>query len=127
MPEHDNERTVDRELKALFDAVEDPEEMNATRFAQGVMKRIRRRERMRSLALGAGIVVAAFLAMPALVEFSSAFTSMDFNVTETARGALNQFAASASAYARSNTGMVTLATTAVLAVFVVPLLRWLAD
>ena len=127
MPEHDNERTVDQELKALFAAAEEPEEMNATQFAQGVMKRIRRRERLRSLALGAGIVLAAFLAMPALVEFSSAFGSMDFNVTESARGALNQFAASASAYARSNTGMVTLATTAVLAVFVVPLLRWLAD
>lgn len=127
MPGHDNERTVDQELKALFAAAEDPEEMNATQFAQGVMKRIRRRERTRALALGAGIAVASLLAMPALVEFSSAFSSMDFNVTESVRDALNQLAASASAYARSNTGMVTLTTTAALAVFVVPLLRWLAD
>ena len=127
MPEHDNERTIDQELKALFAAADAADEIDSPQFVQGVIKRVRRREWMRALALGAGIVLGSFLAMPALVEFSSAFSSIDFDMTEAIRGAANQLAASASAYARSMTGMVTLATTVVLAVFIVPLLRWLAD
>ena len=127
MPEHDNEQAMDQELKALFAPSREDDEIDTAQFVQGVMKRVRRRERMRWLMLGAGVVIGAFLAMPALLEFSYAFGSIDFNVTEAIHGALNELAASASAYAGSTGGLATLATAAVLAVFVVPLLRWLAD
>lgn len=127
MPTHDNEPAMDEKLKALFAAAGDPEDADAPQFLRGVMKRIHRRERLRWLILGASVVAGSFLAMPALLDLSSAFGSIDFNAAEAIRGALNELAASASAYARSATGLVTLATTAILAVVVVPLLCWLAD
>ena len=127
MPTHDNEPAMDEKLKALFAAAGDPEDTDAPQFLRGVMKRIHRRERLRWLILGASVVAGSFLAMPALLEFSAAFGTIDFNAAEAIRGALNELAASASAYARSAAGLATLATAAVLAVVVVPLLRWLAD
>ena len=127
MRETDNEQTMNRELSALFAATREPEEQDASRFVQDVMKRIRRRERTRFLVLSGSAVVLAGLAVPALVAFSSAFGGIDLNVLEEIRAALNQLAASASTYARSAAGTVTLATAAILAVTVVPLLRWLAD
>lgn len=79
MHKPENERAIDRELAALFAAAGDPPAED-TRFVGEVMKRIRRRERLRWLALTGSAALAAIAAVPVFGALEAAWGGAELSV-----------------------------------------------
>ena len=126
MHEPDSKRAIDREMAALFSSTNVPPDTN-DQFVTGVMKRIRRRERMRRVVLAGSALIAAAIAIPVLWDFGTVWGGIDLSVLDSLRTWLNQLAAYTDDFFRSTARSVTFLTAAIVAVAVVPLLRWLAD
>ena len=133
MRKPDNEPMNDRDIAALFAAAGMPPEPDPE-FVAGVLKRIRRRERMQLWVLGGSAVLASIFALPAFWELSSALTewvagwnSMDASLLDGLGGWLKQALALAADFLGKAARSITFLTTAILAATIFPLLRWLAD
>lgn len=126
MHEPENEQAIDREMTALFAAAVDPPERDAL-FVVGVMKRIRRREQLRSLALGGSALLAAWIAVPVVGVLEASLGSADFGVIESIRSIVDQLAASRSALFQSLEQYAVFLAAAALAAIAVPVLGLLED
>lgn len=122
----DTGRAIDREMAVLFagaEAAPDSDEQ----FVAGVLKQIRRRERIRWWVLGGCALVASAIALPALWELLAAWNGANANLLDGLGGRLDQAGAQITEYLRAAVRSITFLTAAALAITIVPLLRWLAD
>lgn len=126
MHEPENEQAIDREMTALFAAAGDPPEKDAL-FVAGVMKRIRRREQFRSLALGGSALLAAWVAVPIVGVLEASLGGAEFGVIDSIRSIADQMAASRSALIQSLEQYAAFLTAAALAAIAVPVLGLLED
>ena len=126
MNEADKHGTADGKLAALFAAADVPPEQDAA-FVETVMNRIRRRERIRWLILGAGALIAAIIAIPAFSELGNAFGGIDLSALGEYREWFYQSPHVAADFLRSATRSIIFWAAATLAITIVPLVRWLAD
>ena len=122
----DNEQARDHELAVLFAETVAASEQDA-QFVRGVMKRIRRQERIRWLVLGGCGLIAAILATPALWEISAAIGGIDMSVMDALPAWLGETTDLAADYLRTAVRSITFLAAATLAIVILPLLRWLAD
>ncbi len=126
MQDPDAKRDIDRAMAALFAGAEAPPEAD-DQFVSGVISRIRRRERMRWWVLGGAALIASAIALPAVWELLTAWGGAEVNLLADLNSRLVQSGAQITEFLRTAARSVTFLTAAVLAVAIVPLLRWLAD
>ena len=122
----DNEQARDHELAVLFAETVAASEQDA-QFVRGVMKRIRRQERIRWLVLGGCGLIAAILAAPALWKIGAAIGGIDMSVMDALPAWLGEATDLAADYLRSAVRSITFLAAATLTIVILPLLRWLAD
>lgn len=113
-------------MAALFAAAGDPPDRDA-RFVAGVMKRVRRREQLRSLALGGIALLATLVAAPLFGVIEASLGGAEFGVIETIRSVAGQMAESRSAVFQSLEQSTAWLAAAALAISAVPLLGLLED
>ena len=126
MNEPDTGREIDRKMAALFSAAETPPESDE-QFVAGVMKQIHRRERMRWWVLGGAGLIACVFGLPALWELLAAWSGVAPNLLDGVGGRMDQAVSLSGDLLNTAVRSITFLTGAVLAVTIVPLLRWLAD
>ena len=126
MHDPDTDRKIDREMAALFAAAEAPPESD-DQFVAGVIRQIRRRERMRWWVLGGGALIASVFALPALWELLAAWNGVDMNLLDGLSGRLEQAVAFITDLLQTAARSIPFLTAGVLAATIVPLVRWLAD
>ena len=126
MHKPENKQANDRELAALFAATETPPESDE-QFVAGVMSQIRRRERMRWWVLGGSALLASVFGLPAFWELLAAWNGVDMSALYGLGGRLDQGFALIADFLSAAVRSITFLTAAVLAVTILPLLRWLAD
>ena len=126
MHKPENKQANDRELAALFAATETPPESDE-QFVAGVMSQIRRRERMRWWVLGGSALLASVFGLPAAWELLSAWNGVDASVLYGIGAQLDQAGTLIADFLNTAVRSITFLTAAVLAVTILPLLRWLAD
>ena len=126
MRKPENEPANDRGLAALFAAAEAPPESDE-QFVAGVMSQIRRRERMRWYVLGGSALLASVFGLPAAWELLSAWNGVDASVLYGLGGQLDQAGTLIADFLNTAVRSITFLTAAVLAITILPLLRWLAD
>lgn len=126
MHEPENEQAIDRRMAALFAAAGDPPDRDA-RFVAGVMKRVRRREQLRSLALGGFALLATLVAAPLFGVLEASLGGAEFGVIESIRSIADQMAASRSALIQSLEQYAVFLAAAALAAIAVPVLGLLED
>ena len=126
MHKPENERAIDRELTALFAAAGDPPAED-TRFVGDVMKRIRRREQRRWLALAGSAVLAAIAAVPVFGALEAAWNGAEPGVIGNFQAIVIQLAESLSTFVQTMGRYTTFLAAAALAAIAVPLLGLLED
>ena len=100
MHKPENERSVDRELAALFAAAGDPPAED-TRFVGEVMKRIRRREQLRWLVLAGSAVLAAIATVPVFGALEAAWGSAELGLIGNLRPIVDQLTESLSTFVQT--------------------------
>ena len=126
MHEPENEQAIDRRMAALFAAAGGPPERDA-RFVADVIKRVRRREQLRSLALGGITLLATLVAVPLFGVLEASVGGAEFGVIESIRSIADQLAASRSALLQSLEQYAVFLAAAALTAVAAPLLGLLED
>ena len=125
---HGPENTTpnERELTALFAAADAPLEDEA-RFVAGVMKLIRRRERIRWLVLGGSIPIATMVATFIVRDLDAVLSGVGVTAMDGFVGTLDRLAIFTATVLQPPDHSATFLAVAVLGITVVTLFRWLED
>ena len=126
MHEPENTTASERELTALFAAADAPLEDEA-RFVAGVMKLIRRRERIRRLVLGGSVPIATMVATFIIRDLDAILSGVGAAAMDGFVGTLDRLAIFTATVLQPADHSATFLAIAVLGTAIVTLFRWLED